>query len=100
MPASVRVQYVGPHDAVEVVAVGVTARRGEVMELGGSVAGRVPGGWSPVESGGPVDDGRQYRRAGSGWEARDPGAGLLAQEDVWVPAPQVAARRTTVTREG
>lgn len=83
----VRVVQCGASDVLAVVSGGafvVEAHRGVPVDVPDHIAGRGPGPWVPA---GPLlmDDGRQWRPAveAGQWEARDPGSGLLAQEDVW-----------------
>ena len=71
--------------------------RGVPTEVPASVAGRDPGPWEALAEGGvpDLDDGRSWRCVDGVWEVRDPGAGLLAQDDLWaaVKAP-VKAKST------
>lgn len=81
--ALVKVEYVGPHDAVTIewpVGAELVVERGVPVELPTRVAGRIPAG----------DD--------------DPGEGLLAQVDAWRPVgatPKVtAAAEPAPAKEG
>lgn len=71
--------------------------RGVPTEVPAGVAGRAPGAWEPLGEGErpDLDDGRSWRCVDGVWEVRDPGAGLLAQHDLWsaVKAP-VKAKST------
>lgn len=85
MSATVPIRYVGPCSHISIPSVGVEGiERGATVEAGPSLAGQPPGPWQPHQ-GAPADDGRQYRPTADGWEVRDPGSGLLAQEDTWQP---------------
>lgn len=56
------------------------------VEVPAAVAGREPGPWQQLEAGvlPDWDSGLAYRQTDDGgWESRDPGAGLLAQHDLW-----------------
>jgi hypothetical protein len=64
-----------------------TVERQVPAEVPDDVAGRAPGAWSRHEGPPALDDGRSWRQAGGGWEVRDPGRGLLAQDSLWRPAP-------------
>jgi hypothetical protein len=65
----VHITYVGPYDEVVVAATGLTAKRGETVEVADQIAGRAPKG-------------------------DDPGEGLLAQPTNWQPAKTTAADAT------
>ena len=57
---------------------------------GRPVAGRAPGPWVRLPDGEApdLDNGQAWRAVDGAWEHRDPGAGVLAQDDVWaVVAP-------------
>ena len=62
------------------------AERGVTVALPAGVAGLAPGPWESLADGETpdLDDGRSWRIGPDGaWQVRTPGAGLLAQEDVW-----------------
>ena len=79
--ATVAVRYIGPQPERYLPDLGVTVERGAVVEVSEAFAGSESGEWMKAD--GPVD----------GWPSRydeqgdlliqDPGAGLLAQVDVW-----------------
>jgi hypothetical protein len=99
------VEYLGPCAEVYLPQCGVTAARGEPVEVPDEVAGREPdqgwrralpgemtpsGGWTPA--GWPLRDGQTFDHEGNPvWYTRDPGEGLLAQEDSWRRAASVSA---------
>ena len=67
------------------------AKRGVSVALPADVAGVSPGPWESLADGdtADLDDGRSWRIGPDGaWQVRAPGAGLLAQEDVWRVAPK------------
>jgi hypothetical protein len=91
------VEYLGPCGEVHLPQCGVTVARGGRVEVPDEVAGRAPdrqwrralpgemspgGGWTPA--GWPLRDGQTFDHEGAPvWYTRDPGEGLLAQEDSW-----------------
>lgn len=79
------VQYDNGPDELYIVRASVLAVRGEPVDVPDDVAGSEPGEWAALDTGrGPTwDDGKSYRQTETGWETRDPGSGLLAQDDVW-----------------
>lgn len=84
---------------------------GEVVDVPDDLAGRAPGPWRPPTAdeaagrGTPTDP-LQWQLAGVSetdgelWLCRDPGAGLLAQEDVWQPATAPAGGGNDENPEG
>lgn len=70
-------KYVGPLDEVSVDAIGVTVKKGGVVDVPEWVAGR-----APVEH--TNEDGTP-KILPNGKPSRDLGEGLLAQPDVWQP---------------
>lgn len=85
-----KVTYVGPHDAVDVVGVGTVAR-GDTVDIPDEIAGRQPD--PTLEQAhrdlataiGATDHNRAKELREHILEL-DPGAGLLAQIDAWAPA--------------
>lgn len=72
MSDTVPVQYVGPFDIVELAPTGQEVERGHIIDVPAAVAGRPPSEAQGVE--GDAD-----------YVGADPGEGLLAQVDNWVP---------------
>lgn len=85
-----KVTYLGPHDAVDVVGVGTVAR-GDTVDIPDEIAGRRP---DPTLEQAHADlaeaiAATNHNRAKELREhilELDPGAGLLAQTDAWAPA--------------
>jgi len=101
----VAVEYLGPSAEVYLPQCGVLAARGEPVEVPDEVAGRAPGPWRAAEpgevtpGGGWTAIGWPLHQLGDGtWLTRDPGEGLLAQEDAW--ALPGAARPVQVGESG
>lgn len=82
----VALQYHGPF-AVYIPSVGAEVEPLGVLEVPADVAGRVPGDWRPLAEDDPGDWPQRLGEDGSTVETYDPGEGLLAQVDVWSPAP-------------
>ncbi len=72
MARLVALQYIGPHDAVEIADTGQIVARGAIARVPAEIAGREPSG--------AFADGVHA----------DPGEGLLAQFTNFVPAPKTA----------
>lgn len=54
MPATVRVQYVGPHDEFELPTLGVSVKRGDEITVSATVGASLldqPSNWQPVREG-------------------------------------------------
>lgn len=85
-----RIQYDEGPDGLAIVPAGIVAERGVPVQVPDDVAGRAPGAWEqlPASARPDFDDGRQYAWDGTSWSVRDPGAGLLAQSDVWHETPE------------
>lgn len=68
------------------------ARRGVAVEVPADVAGAAPGPWTALVDGEmpALDDGRSWSCEDGAWSVRDPGRGLLAQEDIWTLAVEPA----------
>lgn len=85
MARTVAVQYIGPSSGVQVPGLGITAERGVPCKVGAAAAGRAPGPWRAVTAEDPDWWPRRLDPADQETtQTRDPGEGLLAQEDVWV----------------
>lgn len=85
-----KVTYVGPHDAVDVVGVGTVAR-GDTVDIPDEIAGHRP---DPTLDQAHADlaeavaalDHNRAKELREHILELDTGAGLLAQTDAWVPA--------------
>lgn len=86
----ISVMHIGGSAEVYLPLEGITAVRAVPLEVPDEVAGRKPGPWRParademVTGGGWTPAGWPLHRDEDGtWLTRDPGTGLLAQEDLW-----------------
>jgi hypothetical protein len=97
MARTVAVQYVGGHDSVDMPTLGISVKRDGVIEVSGDVAGHVAGDWHPLGESDDADWPRMQDVNPEGeavWLTQDPGSGLLAQPDNWLPVKANPAKST------
>jgi hypothetical protein len=90
MAKTVAVQYIGGHDSVDMPTLGIQVERLGVIEVSADVAGHQASDWHPVTD---ADDADWPRMTAAEpgpdgevvWLTQDPGSGLLAQPDNWLP---------------
>jgi hypothetical protein len=92
MARTVAVQYVGGHDSVDMPTLGISVKRDGVIEVSADVAGHEAGQWHPVGEGDDPD--WPTYLDGETTYTKDPGSGLLAQPDNWLPVKANPAKST------
>jgi hypothetical protein len=93
MARTVAVQYVGGHDSVDMPTLGISVKRDAVIEVSADVAGHPAGEWHAPAEGDDPDWPRMPDGEG-GHLVQDPGSGLLAQPDNWLPVKANPAKST------
>lgn len=92
MARTVAVQYVGGHDSVDLPTLGISVKRGAVIDVSADVAGHQAGEWHPAVDADDPDWPRYVD--GETTFCKDPGAGLLAQWESWLPVAANPAKST------
>jgi hypothetical protein len=95
--SDVAVRYLGGSTEVYIAAAGLTATRGGTVQVPADVAGHEPGPWRPRAPEDPQEWPTRLAADGSTVQTHDPGAGLLAQSEVWARAEGATKRPASTT---